>query len=188
MKEIKKPIIGYFGSLTDSNDINLVRYIAEQRPDYSIVLIGSYSPEYKELSRIPNIHLLGRKDYRDIPLYGKYFDVCFMAWKMTEWIKNCSPLKTKEYLALGKPVVSVAIDELIREYADVVTVAYDRDDFLRKIDYSLNNDSLQKRKRRIDFVKNDTWENRFRQMVEIIECVSDTEGKGNSFIGQTVIE
>lgn len=169
MKDIKRPVIGYFGSLTDSNDIGLIRYIAEKRPHYSIVLIGRPSPVYEELSEIPNIHLLGRKDYRDIPLYGKYFDVCFMAWKMTEWIKNCSPLKTREYLAMGKPVVAVPIDELVAVYGDIIAVGRDRDDFLQKIDQSLRNDSAEKRDQRINFIRNDTWENRFRQMVEIME-------------------
>jgi glycosyltransferase involved in cell wall biosynthesis len=169
MKNIKKPIIGYFGSLTDSNDIELIKFLAAMRPDYSFVLIGKHSVEYEELAGIANIYLLGKKDYREIPLYGKYFDICFMAWKMTEWIKKCSPLKTKEYLALGKPVVAMPIDELVSVYRDVVAVAYDREDFLKKIDFCLKNDSPQKREQRIDFVRSDTWENRFMQMINVIE-------------------
>lgn len=169
MKNIKRPIVGYFGSLTDSNDIDLIHYFAVNRPQYSIVLIGRPSHEYEQLGRLPNVYLLGKKKYQELPLYGQYFDVCFMAWKMTEWIKNCSPLKTMEYLALGKPVVAIPIDELLHTYEGVVTIAYGKEDFLKKIDWSLENDSFEKRERRIKFVKYQTWEKRFAEMVDIIE-------------------
>jgi len=169
MKGIKKPIIGYFGSLTDSNDLDLIKYLANNRPNYSFVLIGQPSIEYNELKCIANIYLLGKKDYKEIPLYGKYFDVCFMAWKMTEWIKQCSPVKTMEYLALGKPVVAIPIDELVNEYKDVVEIANGKEDFLKKIDESLENDSQEKRMLRSEFVRNETWENRFMKMVDVIK-------------------
>ncbi len=54
-----------------------------------------------------NVFFLGKRDYSDIPAFGNYFDVCLNFWVMKDWIKNSSPLKIKEYLALGKPVVSI---------------------------------------------------------------------------------
>jgi glycosyltransferase involved in cell wall biosynthesis len=169
MKDMKRPIIGYFGSLTDSNDIELIRYLANERPEYSIVLIGEVSAEYRELSKLRNVYLLGRKSYDEVPVYGKYFDVCFMAWKMTEWIRNCSPVKTMEYLALGKPVVAGRIKELERVYGDVIAIADGREDFVDLIDENIRSDSDEKRAERMNFVRKETWEKRFHEMIEIIE-------------------
>lgn len=169
---IPKPIIGYFGSLTDSNDIELIEYLALSRPNYSIVLIGSATSDYDRLKTIPNIYLLGQKRHAEVPYYGKHFDVCFMGWKNTEWIERCSPLKTMEYLALGKPVVSLPIRELTSAYQDVVEVASNKQEFVKLVDYSLRSDSLERRTERVEFVRHQTWEDRFNWMIETATSIT----------------
>ena len=126
LKNIPKPIAGYFGSITEANDKATFVYAAKNCPDWSFVFIGAVAGDYTELSRLKNVYFLGKKLYEEIPIYGKYFDVCFMGWVPHEWITNCSPIKALEYLALGKPVVcSSHIGELER-YGQFVRITRTR--------------------------------------------------------------
>jgi len=170
---IPSPRIGYFGSLTNSNDLEIIRHCAVEAPDLHFVLIGRVMGDYSSLGDLPNVHLLGMKPYEDIPLYGKYFDVGIMTWKMTEWIRHCSPVKTREYLALGFPVVSVPIEELSREFPGLVELAGDGPSFLAAIRRGLDEDSPELRRRRRDRVRGESWQLRFTEMMEALREVRD---------------
>ncbi len=168
---IPHPRVGYFGSLTDSNDMSLVAYCARHDPSLQFVMIGRRLAAYPELAGLPNVHFLGPKQHEEIPLYGKYLDVGIMNWKMTDWIRHSSPVKTREYLALGLPVVSVPIAEVEMEYADLVTVAADGPSFLDAIHRALAQDDAAARDRRRERVRGDSWEQRvdllFRSLEEV---------------------
>jgi hypothetical protein len=168
---IEHPRIGYFGSLTDSNDLELVRYCAVEDPSLHFVLIGRVLGDYSSISVLPNVHLLGMKPYEEIPLYGKYFDVGFMNWKLTEWIRHSSPVKTKEYLGLGLPVVSVPIEELEREYEGLVDLASNGPEFLAAIRKALAEDNSDLREQRRDRVRGDSWPAQLESMFTDLEGV-----------------
>lgn len=170
IKKISHPIIGYYGTLTDSNDWEIIKYCAEKKLEYSFVFIGEIREDIdKSIKEFPNVHFLGHKPYEDLPKYLKYFDVCIMFWKVTDWIYNSSPLKTKEFLAMGKPIVSVKIYELKKNYSNIISFAETKEEFLEKIDYELSTDNEEKIKGRIDSVKNDTWEITAEKIKKIIE-------------------
>jgi len=142
---VKKPIIGYFGSLTDSNDWDIIRYVAQRRPEWNFVFIGHKRIDLPDLEKMQNIHFLGYVPYAELPMIAINFSVGIMFWKMTEWIKACSPLKLKEYLALGLPVVSVPIDEVVNKYSQYVVIASDGPGFETAIKNSLNNHDREER-------------------------------------------
>jgi len=135
---IKRPIIGYFGSLTDSNDWEIIRYAVTKHPEWNFVFVGNKSIDLPQLDKMPNIHFLGYVRYAELPSIAVNFSVGIMFWKMTDWIKACSPLKLKEYLALGLPVVSVPIDEVVNKYSRYVDIATDGPSFVAAIENALN--------------------------------------------------
>lgn len=162
---IPSPRVGYFGSLTDSNDTDMILQAAREAPDLQFVLIGRVLGDYRELAALPNVHLLGFKDYRDLPAYGRHFDVGFMCWKLTDWIRHSNPLKTQEYLSLGLPIVSVPIEELERSYADLVVFACTGQELLEGVRRCLAEDSPERRRARIDRVRGESWDARAREMI-----------------------
>jgi hypothetical protein len=99
--------------------------------------------DFKYFWELPHVHFLGRKPYEEIPFYGKTFDVAMMPWNRNKWIEYCNPVKTKEYLALGKPIVSVYYPE-IEPYSDVVYVARDYDGFVSCIGQAIEEDDPAK--------------------------------------------
>jgi GT2 family glycosyltransferase len=66
------------------------------------------------------------------------------------------PVKFYEYISLGKPVVSTHMPEL-EPFADLLYLADDEEDFLRKLDLALSEDDLALRTRRIDVARENTW-------------------------------
>jgi hypothetical protein len=166
---IPSPRIGYFGSLTDSNDLEMIRHAATAAPELHFVLIGRVFGDYSAVAGLPNVHLLGFKPYDMIPHYGRWFDVGIMNWKLTEWIRHCNPVKTKEYLSLGLPIVSVRIAEVERLYPDLVAFAADGPEFLAAIRRVLAEDGPELRRRRQDRVRHETWAQRVEEMFALYE-------------------
>lgn len=140
IKNIKKPIVGYFGSIDGHTvDYELVDRLADLLPEVSFVFVGKI---YDDPSRVwkKNVWMMGHKSYDETPLYGKCFDVAIMPWLQTPWIQACNPIKLKEYLALGKPVVSTPFAEL-QKYQDVVYQANTPEEFAECIEKALAEDS-----------------------------------------------
>lgn len=158
ISKISKPIIGYYGTLSDSNDWDIIKYSVENRPNYNFVFIGIKDIKVPDLESKPNVYFLGRKEYHEIPSYGNRFDVCIMFWIRREWIKNCSPLKLKEYLALGKPVVSTYIEELELNYRDIVYISKDKVEFLNNLDAALKDNNDERVTKGVEYVNSDSWD------------------------------
>jgi glycosyltransferase involved in cell wall biosynthesis len=110
---LPKPVIGYFGLIAeDWVDIPLLVRVARSFPHASLVMLGKATMDVSALLREPNIHLLGRKPYSALPGYCKGFDVALIPFPISEVTLNANPLKAREYLAAGLPVVSTAIPEV----------------------------------------------------------------------------
>ncbi|EIC23460.1 glycosyltransferase [Thiorhodovibrio frisius] len=169
MRDIRKPVIGYFGSVTESNDKDILEAILKKHPEWNVVLIGQVVSDYSRLEQYPNMHFLGKKELGEIPAYGKHFDVCIMNWVMNEWMQYCNPVKAKEYLAMGKPVVSVPIPEVVNTMGDVVAIAATPDEFVDKLEQELANNSPERERQRVEKVRGDTWYFRADEISGLIE-------------------
>lgn len=126
---IPSPRLGFFGGLDDYVvDLDLLYRTAEENPDCSLVLIGDATCPMEGLTALSNVHWLGHRPYASIPALGRGFDVALMPWLDNEWIRFANPIKLKEYLALGLPVVTTAYPE-VESFRDRVFVADERDKF-----------------------------------------------------------
>lgn len=157
---IPHPRVGYYGSLGDGVDRDLILHAARALPDHQFVLVGKVLADYGALQALPNTHFLGMKPYEDIPRYGKGFDVALQLFIPNEWTYNCSPLKTKEYLSLGLPVVSCPIREIELEMADLVPIVSDGEQLVAAIERELADDNEQRRLARRQRVVDDSWDAR----------------------------
>ena len=103
---LPRPIIGFFGLIADWVDVDLMAHVAEHFSTGSFVVLGKATTDVSALSEMPNVHLLGRKPYADLPAYCKGFDVAMNPFRINDLTLNANPLKVREYLAAGLPVVS----------------------------------------------------------------------------------
>ncbi len=164
-------IAGYFGTLTEQNDIELLEYCAENLPDVTFVFAGQITAgDYSKLKRMKNTIFPGRVAYEQIPLLCASFDVCLLPWKMNKWIYSCNPLKLFEYMAAGKPIVSVPIEEVVNNYSDIVSVASGKDKFSKAIKWELANDTKERKEKRIAVAQINSWENHAQKLGAMTEA------------------
>ncbi|WP_240686895.1 glycosyltransferase [Amycolatopsis suaedae] len=134
---IPGPRVGFYGALDDFVvDFELLERVAAELPDVSLVLIGDATVPMDRFDKYPNVYWLGARPYATIPAYGSGFDVAIMPWLDSPWIRRSNPIKLKEYLALGLPVVSTPFAELAK-YRDHVREATDAAGFVAAIRRSL---------------------------------------------------
>lgn len=126
------PVAGFYGSLSGWVDQQLIIRTARKMPHWSFVIIGPQRCSVEQLSSEPNIYLLGEKDHRELPNYVHHWQVSLLPFKDNAQIRACNPLKLREYLAIGKPIVSTEFPALA-PYKDWITVA-GNDDFCEAIE------------------------------------------------------
>lgn len=168
LRDLPRPIIGFHGLLADWVDFELIRKTAEHFPNGSVVLIGKTSVDaeqkIKVLDGVPNVHRLGRKPYSELPAYCAAFDVALNPFAINELTLAANPLKVREYLAAGLPVVSTDIPE-VRVLEDCL-VGVDHDDFIVKIEQALA--SPMPRTEVSDRIRHESWEAKVDELRAII--------------------
>jgi glycosyltransferase involved in cell wall biosynthesis len=155
-----RPVIGYYGAIADWFDSALVADLAEHRPDWDFLLIGStYGADISRLARLPNVSLPGEEPYESLPEWLGRFDVAIIPFKRTKLTEATNPVKVYEMLAGGKPIVSVPIPE-VAALAPLVRLASNAEEFEREIVAVLADPDEGIEERRA-FAKEHTWERRF---------------------------
>jgi glycosyltransferase involved in cell wall biosynthesis len=170
LESVKKPLIGYFGTLTNANDIAMMEYCVETLPEYTFVFAGQVTAgDYSTLKSKSNVLFLGKVPYEDIPLLCASFDVCIMFWKMSTWIEHCNPLKLFEYMSSGKPIVSIPINEIVKNYADVVSIARTPEAFVEALEWELKKDTKKRREKRLQIACSHSWNTHIEAISTYIE-------------------
>jgi glycosyltransferase involved in cell wall biosynthesis len=158
---LPRPIIGYFGLMAaDWIDIDLMVRVAKHFSKGSLVLLGKVTTDVSALSALPNVHLLGRKPYADLPAYSKGFDVALLPFPISEVTLNANPLKVREYLAAGLPVVSTAIPEV--EVLGMCRIGRDPAGFIAEIEAALADPGPKAA--RSEQVRSESWAARIEEI------------------------
>lgn len=156
MAALPKPVIGFFGAISPWVDLDLIAGIARARPAWSIALIGGADVNVETLRALPNVHLLGKVPYSELPAYAQGFDLGLIPFVINELTASVNPLKLLEYFACGLPVVSSDMPEVHR-FGPVVGIARDTEGFVAAIDACLAADSPARRRERLDIARQSSW-------------------------------
>jgi UDP-galactopyranose mutase len=164
LRGLKRPLIGYVGTLSERIDTSIIKELAAAFPEASIVLIG---PTYRSLGappRAPNIHYLGLKPHDALPNYMWRFRVGLLPFRLTEAAMAVNPVKTLEYLAAGCIVISTAIPDVERFYSDTAMIASSTEDFVQKTRSALEDDHAERIRKGIDLARRSSWESMVERM------------------------
>lgn len=166
---LSHPIVGFFGLIERWIDLDLIDYLAAQRPQWTFLLIGRLAVPLDDEKRRPNVDFLGKRPYAELPIYGKQFDAAIIPYRLTQQVLHANPIKLREYLAMGKPIVSVRTPE-IEKYGDFVAIVDSREEFLAQLDAVLAHpDSPEDARRRISRIAGESWDARIRDVLEIVQ-------------------
>ena len=164
---LPRPVIGFFGLIADWVDLGLLRRLALARPEWSLVLLGKLDADPGPLAGLGNVHLFGRRPYDELPGWCKGFDVAVLPFALNELTLAANPLKLREYLAAGLPVVATPIPEVVR-LGELVRTGRDAGEFASRIDELLaagRRGPDPAASRRMD---GESWDEKVRQMSEIV--------------------
>jgi glycosyltransferase involved in cell wall biosynthesis len=157
---LPRPVIGFFGLIADWVDVDLMAEVAKHFRGGSLVVLGKSTTDVSVLRRLSNVHLLGRKPYEQLPAYAKGFDVALNPFRINELTLNANPLKVREYLAAGLPVVSTAIPEV--EVLAQCRIGADHAGFIKQIEAALADPGPSEA--RSDAIRSESWEARVEQI------------------------
>jgi len=177
INKIPQPRLGFFGLIRDWVNLDLLAEIARCRPDWHIVMIGDSTVDLTPYRRIPNLHFLGRKPYRLLPAYCRQFDVGLIPFRVNELTRAVNPIKLREYLAAGLPVVSTPLPA-VEQYNQLISIADSVEAFIAAVEAALAHDpARQKAKARIRAMSRETWSQKLAIICDYAEgCRSFRKG------------
>jgi GT2 family glycosyltransferase len=171
LEGIQRPIIGYYGAIAEWVDLDLLRSLAEQHPEWSIVLVGDvFVNDLHTLDSLDNVHLMGRKPYDDMPLYLYHFDVCVIPFLLNEVTHSVDPVKFYEFMSAGKAVVAVPLAEL-EIYREYLYFAETPAEFAHQIEAALEENDISLAERRRELAAGNQWTDRYAMVHRAIISV-----------------
>ena len=170
LAEIRGPRIGFYGTLREWVDLELIVHVARAHPEWSIVLIGQQLSDMSLLRGLANVHLLGQRRHDELPAYCKGFDVGIIPYRVDERMQFVNPLKLREYLSAGLPVVSTNVPEVAR-FAPLCHVASDHGGFVAAIERALGDTAPAARAARSDAMLGETWTARLDDVTRHLDRV-----------------
>lgn len=181
---IPHPRLGFFGVIDERMDIELLKGIADARPDWHLVIIGPVVKiDPNTLPQRDNIHYLGGKDYQELPRYLAGWDLALLPFARNESTRYISPTKTPEYLAAGKPVISTSIRDVVRPYGDLglVRIADTVNEFVQAAEKAMQEDTaaLGWLNQVDSFLEQISWDRTWSSMMQLIDSAIATRQDDN---------
>lgn len=173
MRSFKGPVVGFIGAISGYKlDFMLIKRVALNLPNINFVFIGKVGEgdpwtDISDLTDVENIFFLGPRNYSELPNYLKAIDVAILPNNINEYTSAMFPMKFFEYLAAGKPVVSVDLDAL-KDFSDVAFISENIQEFSANILKALTINKNDQDKY-LELAKKYTYDSRMKKMMKIVE-------------------
>ena len=163
------PAVGVVGLLDERVDWSLIERLAAHRPERPIVLAGRAHVDLGPLvARHPNVRHLGHVPYARLPELLKGLGVALVPFVVNDYTRHVNPVKLREYLSAGLPVVSTDLPEVAR-YRRWCRIGRDAATFIAAVDEALASDAMAERRARSDAMRSETWERRVAEIARVVE-------------------
>ncbi|MFP5350088.1 MAG: glycosyltransferase [Gammaproteobacteria bacterium] len=156
---LPRPVLGYYGVIDERLDYELIASLGDALPAASIVMVGPLAKvDAATLPQRTNLHWLGQRRYDELPAIVKAFDVCLMPFALNEATQYINPTKTLEYMAAGKPIVSTAVPDVVRNFTPIVEIARSHAEFISAIECAWSQPNQDRLQQGIECANAATWE------------------------------
>jgi glycosyltransferase involved in cell wall biosynthesis len=166
------PRIVFTGAIVRTKlNFELLVALARARPDWSIALVGPIGPgdpstDVSALRREPNVHLLGKRRYEELPDVLRGADAALIPYDINELTASIFPMKVYEYLAAGLPVVTTPLPSLAG--VEGIVTAADAEATVAALEELLEADGPEARADRSRLAESHSWENRLDEIAEAL--------------------
>lgn len=138
---LRGPIAGFAGRINDRTELALLEAIASRgRP---LLLVGPHDPRFEPqrfavLCRLRNVCHVGPKPAAALPGYLRLMDAGLVPYRDSPFNRGSFPLKTLEYLAAGRAVVSTPLPASRWLGTGLITIADGPGPFADAVDQALD--------------------------------------------------
>jgi len=155
-------VVGYYGSITRWLDFELITFLARARPDITFLFIGKIEFDDCPIFEYDNIVHLEDMPHGELIQYAANWQISLIPFVDNEQIKACNPLKLREYLAIGHPILSTKYPA-VTVFSECIYIAEEKQQMLEQLNAALTLSKaelahLKKESRKM--VENSTWEAR----------------------------
>jgi glycosyltransferase involved in cell wall biosynthesis len=157
LADVQGPILGVIGLIDQRIDLGLLDTVAVRHPEWTVAIVGTTLVDTTALARHPNVRVLGRQPYARLPQFCRRFAVGLVPFVVNDFTRDINPIKLREYLSAGLPVVATALPE-VGAYVPLAAVTRDADEFVRAIEAALRDDSPARRLERSRAMLAETWD------------------------------
>jgi glycosyltransferase involved in cell wall biosynthesis len=177
MAALPRPRIVFTGAVVATKlDIELIVDVARRRREWSFALVGPVgvgdpSTDVSALEAEPNVHLLGRRRYEELPAVLRAADVAIVPYAINDLTSSIFPMKIYEYLSAGLDVVSTPLPALAGVAG--VRMAAGVDEFETALASALAEDTPDLRTQRSELAWGHSWATRLEEIAKWLEetCV-----------------
>jgi glycosyltransferase involved in cell wall biosynthesis len=159
---IPHPRIGFFGLIRDWVDLDLVAAVARRRPEWNFIFLGDSTVDLGPYRQVAGMHFLGNRPYQQLPAYCRGLDAAIIPFKLNELTRAVNPIKLREYLSAGLPVVSTPLPE-VQRYGEWVELAEDPEGFARALERVMRQTPAQRRSAS-SAMRQETWQAKLEQI------------------------
>lgn len=166
---LPSPVLARVGDLTADLELEPLIYAARNRPQWTFLLLGRVGQNAAgTLSKLPNVVPAGPVPAVELPDYLSGCHALFDLLHSRRRGSDIIPARIYEYLATGKPIVTMIEPERTEPFPDVIYTAYDVNGFLRRCQTALAEDDAFIRDRRLEYAKNASWSRRAEEITRIL--------------------
>ena len=161
------PVAGFYGALAPWLDLDLIASVARVLPHWRFVFVGPVQTDVTAIASLPNVTLLGARPHTALPGYARHWTAGIIPFRDNAQIRAANPLKLREYLAAGRPVVTTEFPAL-GPYRQHVTVAGSAADFAAALEATRADNPAMADQRQAS-VAGDSWTARAAQASTLID-------------------
>jgi glycosyltransferase involved in cell wall biosynthesis len=176
LRGLPRPILGFHGLLADWVDLQLIAEVAQKRPQWSVVLVGRADTDLTMFKTLRNVLLVGHRSYSQLPTYLKGFDIALLPFVQNELTRNANPLKLREYLAAGLPIVATPLPEVAR-FEKLVSLAATADEYIQQIEELLARGPVGPSWERSSEVAHESWDYKVTEIEELVRSALSSKRK-----------
>src|SRR6185369_1554384 len=129
---------------------------------------GEVQTDTSLLESMPNVRLLGRRSYQTLPAYCSAFDIAILPFIVNELTLAANPLKLREYLAAGLPVVATPLPEVLK-LGGLVRTATAPEEYLLQIESLIREGRLGPDPAVARLMDRESWDAKVEALSEIVE-------------------
>lgn len=169
---LARPVIGFAGSLRNELDLAMLSDVVELAPEMSFVLAGPVSSDLRRLSSFANVRLVGGLSHQEVVRYMAQFDVGILPYARNAFTEALMPMKLKEFLAAGMPVVSTPIPEVCHfaaQHPGLVDFAEDASAFVAALRAAAGANGTEAVAHRMEIARSYDWSEQMSRMSELME-------------------